>query len=366
MSRRISWVAVLMMALMVLFTVSCEGPAGADGADGMDGANGAAGADGADGAAGVDGVDGVDGADGNITCLGCHSSATLADNQFELARSQHGIGAFVGYAGGRSSCAQCHSHEGFQEWTTNGTVSGNYLTPSAWECSTCHGLHSTFTEDFTGADAALRTTAAVTMMFDGATVADVDPGSNLCINCHQSRRAASGYDDGTGTTVNVTSSHAGPHHGPQSNLLLGNNGIEVGTPFAAHVGAGCTGCHMKETTGDDLDVAGGHTFWPTVEACQVCHTSATDFDIFSGQSTVAAKLENLGGLLETAGILHYVVDEETGDSSRHLVTGEYDRAVFQGFWNWDIVTEDRSLGVHNPVYAKALLDASITALGGTP
>ena len=359
MSRKVSLVAVLMMALMLMFTISCEGPAGADGIDGLagtngtNGTNGSDGSDGSDGAAGADGTDGTDGVDGNVTCLGCHSSANMADNAFEMARSQHRIGEFVGYAGGRASCAQCHSHEGFVEFATNGSVAGNYVTPSPWECSTCHGLHSTFEE----ADYALRMDGAVTMMFDEVTVADMDAGSNLCINCHQSRRSITSYDDGTGDDVTFTSSHTGPLHGPQSNLLLGNNGSVVGTPFAAHVATGCTGCHMTETTGDDLDIAGGHTFWPTVEACQVCHTSATDFDIFSGQTVVQGKIDNLAGLLITAGIL---------DSAHSVVPGTYPRAVFQGFWNYDIVAEDRSVGVHNPTYAKALLDASITALGGTP
>ena len=337
--RKTSLLAFLMMAMMVLFTISCEGPEGPAGADGMDG------------------VDGVDGADGNVTCLGCHNGAVIEDNQFEMARSQHGIGEFADYAGGRSSCAKCHSHEGFVEYATTGGVSGNYLTPTAWKCGTCHGLHKDFEEDFEADDAALRMTGAVTMLFDEATVADLDAGSNLCVNCHQSRRGTSYYDDGSGTDVTFTSSHTGPHHGPQSNILLGNNGASAGSPFTAHVGAGCTGCHMKETTGDEVDVAGGHTFWPSVEACQDCHSSATDFDVFSIQTTVQGKLDNLAGLLLTAGIL---------DSSYHVVPGTYPRATFNAFWNYDIVLEDRSLGVHNPTYAKALLDESITAMGGTP
>jgi len=339
MQKILSLLTLLTVSILLVFAVGCEGPAGPPGADG------------------VDGLDGADGADGNVTCLGCHNSATLADNAFEMARSQHGLGEFVDYAGSRSYCAQCHSSEGFQEYAANGTINGNYLTPSAWDCATCHGLHQTFEEDFSEDDAALRLTSAVTLLFDGATLADIDPGSNLCVNCHQSRRGTAYYDDGSGTDVTFTSSHTGPHHGPQANILLGNNGSTAGTPFSAHVDAGCTTCHMKETTGDDLDVAGGHTFWPTVEACQDCHSSAVDFDYVSIQTTVQGKLDNLAGLLVTAGIL---------DSSHHVVPGTYPRATFEAFWNYDFVYEDRSLGVHNPVYAKALLDASITAMGGTP
>ncbi|MCF7808710.1 MAG: hypothetical protein K9N38_09340 [Candidatus Marinimicrobia bacterium] len=338
MLRMFKLLPLAILALLVAFTVSCEGPAGADGADGMDGA------------------DGADGADGHLTCLGCHNDATMLDNKLEMARSQHKLGDIaVNYAGGRASCAQCHGHEGFVEWSETGTVAGNYTTPSPWQCSTCHGLHATFEEDFTGDDAALRAVGAVTLMFDEATEADYG-NSNLCINCHQSRRGYASYDDGTGTDVAITSSLAGPHHGPQANLLMGNNGVTAGSEHA-HASVGCAGCHMKETTGDDLDIAGGHTFWPTAEACADCHSGADNFDLFSGQTTIQGKLDNLAGLLVTAGVL---------DSAHHVVVGTYPRAEVQAWWNWDLVYEDRSLGVHNPTYAKALLDASITALGGTP
>lgn len=362
MSKKLNLLAILTLSLMVMFTVSCEGPAGEDGA------------------MGPEGPAGEDGQDAQVTCLGCHNDATLLDNQLEMARSQHGIGEFADYAGGRSSCAKCHSHEGFVEWAASGTVSGNYLTPTEWKCSTCHGLHQTFDEGFADTtDYALRTTSAITMLFDETTEADIDPSSNLCVNCHQARRAADYYDDGTGTMVMLSSSHAGPHHGPQSNLLLGNNGTTAGSPFTQHVEAGCVGCHMKETTGDDLNVAGGHTFWATVESCQDCHSSATSLDVFNVQTNTAAKLETLAGILENLegnaieridgvwtviadstvhGPLHF--DEE--DGAYHPVVGQYDRAVFNAFWDYMYVAEDRSLGVHNPTYANALLDAAIAAV----
>ncbi len=335
---------------MVLF-VACEGPEGPAGPAG---------------AAGAAGADGADGQDAQVTCLGCHNDATYADNAFEFARSQHIMGEYADYAGGRGYCTPCHSHEAFVEFAINGENAGGYNTPSPFECATCHGLHETFDESFgEDADYALRLTDAVTAMFDETVTLDIDASSNLCVVCHQSRRGTGYYDDGSGTTVTFTSSHTGPHHGPQSNILLGNNGSAAGTAFSAHVGAGCVGCHMIETEGDEADVAGGHTFWPAVESCVECHSSATDFDVFGGQTDIAEKLDALGLLLLGEGILHWEYDED-GDSSLHVVPGTYDRAVFNAFWDYDIVLEDRSLGVHNPTYANDLLDAATAAVDGVP
>ncbi len=330
MPRSINFLPIIVIALVLLFTVACEGPAGTDGLDGAAGVNGA------------------DGADGNVTCLVCHSEANIVDNQIEMARSQHGVGEWINYAdyyGG--GCARCHSGNGFIEWVTTGEVATNVTVPEAWSCGTCHGLHATF--DST--DYALRITAAAAATFDATVTLDAGENNNLCVACHQARRGSADYWDGSADSVEV-GGHDGPHHGPQSNILLGNLGAtSTGTANTQHLAAGCVGCHMTEAVGDGVNAEGGHTFWPTVEACQVCHSSAVDFDTFGGQTSVAAKLVTLGGYLETVGII---------DSAGHLHGGTYTAAEFQAWWNYVVITEDRSLGVHNPLYTTTLLDEAIT------
>lgn len=354
MSRKISYLAILMMALMLMFTVSCEGP---------------------EGPAGPAGEAGPAGADAQVTCLSCHNDATMLDNQFEMARSQHGLGDLaVDYAGGRASCSYCHSHEGFVEWATTGENPGNYTTPSPWQCSTCHGLHTTFDETFEAdTDYALRKTNAVTAIFDATVTMDVDASSNLCVNCHQARTNYTAMIQEGGLTARITSTHAGPHHGPQANLLLANNGSSAGTPFSAHLGAGCVGCHMYETTGDEeMNVNGGHTFWAAAEKCNACHEgpdvvfdASRDaefehepyYDYKGFQTEIAEKLENLAGLLLAAGVF---------DSTHTVVPGTYSIAQYNAFWNYTYIAEDRSHGVHSPYYAEELLNSAITGLGGTP
>ena len=156
-------------------------------------------------------------------------------------------------------------------------VANNISNPSAWECSTCHAIHTDFAAD----DYAFRDGDAVTLIADGTTVLD-EANNNTCINCHQSRKNASAYDvhtvatkdtvyikdaddilfynnpanvaggtvlslvtglvdpvtgknydsltvefDIPTTNVFISSTHAGPHHGPQANVWYGTGSAGV-------------------------------------------------------------------------------------------------------------------------------------------
>ena len=159
------------------FMSSCEGPAGPAGPAGPTGATGA------DGAKGDTGDTGAAGADGNVTCLDCHSEDNIQMKQEEFHRSAHASGAIaVDYAGGRASCARCHSHEGYLEFARTGDVAADITNPSAWQCKTCHNIHTTFE----GADFAFRLGDPVELLANGETVDGEN--NNTCINCHQARR----------------------------------------------------------------------------------------------------------------------------------------------------------------------------------
>jgi hypothetical protein len=131
---------ILFGFICAFIATSCvkEGPIGPAGADGKDG---------------KDGTNGRDGVDGKVTCQVCHSGTNMEAKQAEFAMSIHSSGAIaVDYAGGRASCARCHSHEGFTQFSVFGSVLGDITNPTAWKCNTCHGLHKSFEGD----DYALR------------------------------------------------------------------------------------------------------------------------------------------------------------------------------------------------------------------
>jgi len=348
----------------------CEGPAGPAGPAGADGT------DGTNGTNGTNGTDGTDGVDGNITCLECHSADNPQAKLEQFNQSVHAAGQIaVDYAGGRSSCAQCHSSEGFIEFARNGEVAENISAPSAWECKTCHNIHQTFEQT----DYALRLADPIAFIYDETVTADF-ANSNLCVNCHQTRRAEPNIS-APGDSFNITSTHYGPHHGPQGNLLNGVGFAEIVGDFsypaagsANHMdeAARCTGCHMYEYGNG----SGGHTFNPALDACNTCHEATdTDFNYKNQQTEIEGLLEDLMALLEARGVIEegteeiYEINQETGvielvvyTEGYHPVVGMHSMIEAQAFFNWVGIEEDRSLGVHNPEYIKALLENSIKGL----
>jgi len=317
---------------------------------------GPAGADGTNGAPGSDGTNGVD---GKVTCLVCHSGTNMDSKKAEFAMSVHSSGAIaVDYAGGRQSCARCHSHEGFTQFAVFGNVLGDITNPSAWECSTCHGLH----KSFEGTDYALRMDEPVVPLYDPTTTMDLKGNSNLCATCHQTRRPEPNTSNPGEATFKITSTHYGPHYGAQGNMVYGVGFAEIAGPVAypavasgKHLElASCVGCHMAPFSKKQ----GGHTYNPNLDACNTCHNATnTDFNYGGVQTEVEEKLIVLRTKLIEIGIV--AGDDVDG---YHPVVGTYPMIQAQAFFNWDGIVEDRSMGVHNPKYVKALLTNTIAAL----
>ncbi len=336
---------ILSVCLCAFLAASCvkEGPMGPPGEDGEDG------------------VDGRDGQDGHITCLSCHSGNSMEEIQAQFTTSVHSAGAIaVDYAGGRSYCAPCHSHEQFVQFTELGGVKGDITNPSAWQCNTCHGLH----EEFDGSDYGLRVSEPVEAVYlkgieSGATM-DLIGNSNLCATCHQSRTAEPNLA-APGDTFNISSPHYGPHYGTQANIVLGVGLAEIEGPAdypepgsSYHYGeeASCVGCHMGE-----YGMGGGHSWIPNLAACEDCHgTEMDDYNYGGKQTAVQAQLDDLKAKLLEIGVI------EADEDGYHVVQGEYPMLYVQAFFNWKGLKDDRSLGAHNPKYVNALLVNTLDAL----
>jgi len=343
----------LMFATVALF--SCEGPMGPAGTNGIDG---------------TDGTDGIDGENGTAVCQTCHTS----DQSFEVKVAQyngsfHATGENAAYANNSSAaCTQCHVSQGFIDYIKNGKVTNTvkYSNPLQPNCYTCHdGIHTTFTE----ADWALTTTEPVVMTLGGDTF---DKGNaNLCANCHQARALDPAMPELTATAdVNITSTRWGTHHGPMANVLIGKGLYEVegtltyGTNVHGSIADGCITCHMATPYGT---MAGGHSLGMEYDlhgvikknfnGCLACHTDATALStkVIDFQAATQAKLNELEALL----IAQNVYNATTG---LIVATGAYTPVRVGAYLNYQTVKEDKSLGVHNPAYTKALLQNSIEAL----
>jgi len=352
---------LLFLAAGAIFA-ACEGPAGITGLNG------------ADGAPGADGSDGTDGVDGNSTCLQCHTSTNMDNKETQYELSTHGMSGimyngdpvyiYAGRGDNRKSCAPCHTHEGFVEvqFTGRDTLTASLAAPTRIECKTCHADHLTFDQENDGVDYALRTTEAVTVpLLDGTTqVIDFNSNSNLCASCHKPRAINPILVADAEGNYTVPSVRFGPHHGPQASVLEGINGYEFPgisglEPYptsgdGAHRKAGCTACHMEEFSNQ----SGGHAFFPNKANCTTCHSVTDDFDYNGTKAEIEALFEELGALLLAKGMI-----TETGATIEDAIYPIDDAGAL---FNYRTILEDRSMGIHNPEYVKALLENSITVI----
>ena len=334
MTRNLFSMTSIGMILMLLLA-GCTGPVGQQGPAGP---------------AGPVGAVGPAGADSQVTCKDCHNDTDLITGmRTAWEGSLHGSGTTTAYAGSRvipgtGGCNGCHSGGGFSE-----RIAGNVPikdiakanpNPSRIDCRACHQIHTSYTKT----DWALETIADVNL---DALDAKYSGGmGNLCANCHQPINAFPRAENGI---VKVTSTHWGAHHGPVAAMLLGIGG-----------GSGLTGepsLHLKQTKDSCVSCHMGegklHSFTPAVANCTGCHPDATSLDIGGVQTNTAKKLEEVKAALTRKGLL---------DSKGVMVVGDYPEAQAAALWNYLMVEEDKSLGVHNASYANMLLDAALEGL----
>ncbi len=290
---------------------------------------------------------------GPVPCTQCHDDSNIiTGKQTEWAESAHGTGE--SYLRGTSAgCAACHSGNGFAKAVAAGQnpsqVTSGDPDPTRQDCRACHQIHETYTED----DFALRTTAPVAFYAIPGSTYNGGQG-NLCTNCHQPRRDAPVASGGVVTGI---SEHWGPHHGPQSSMILGVGGAGVtGTPHQ-HYGVEntCVHCHMGD--GDN------HHFEPVVANCklQACHPAATNFNINGVQTEITELSDSLGAELLRLGL----INENSPDG--HPIVSSAPEAQAYALWNWLYVAhEDKSVGVHNYPYTKSMLEWAIASVDTIP
>jgi hypothetical protein len=248
----------------------------------------------------------------------------------------------------------------------------------------------------------IRALAAVTMP-DGTVVTNAGFGA-VCLECHQNRNGSATnqlVNYPIGKTTWFGGSTFGVHDNPQGDMIEGINANTYGQsiPSSAHryaVTNLCVGCHMQTVNlGDPAFLhAGGHTFSMTysmvstnggtlvtnsydkVDVCVQCHGPIDSFDMVRGdyngdgvtegvQTEVQHLLDKLSTLLPNStyqsngnyvadGIVKTSVSYKTNWPAKFLKAG----------YNWQFVTMDGSLGVHNAPFAVGLLKASIADLTG--
>jgi hypothetical protein len=339
-------VGLLIIAMFAL--TSCAGPQGVTGPQGPAGP------------AGPQGPAGEAPKAADLSCTQCHNDTSVLEGKiYAWEGSRHGTAGLAWEEeAGNQACAGCHEGSSFvariaagQDFATYGSAKDVTLpdaTPQT--CRTCHTIHTTYTAD----DFALRTTTPVAMVISGQTF---DKGmGNLCVNCHQARRYMANFasKDASGTAIAGkidVSTRFNPHLSNQGDMLLGvgGGGTVTGSPAAHYTMTtdSCVTCHLGSTA--------NHTFQASVSACVACHADATNTDINGAVTAIQAKYDALKAALIEA--------KQLDDTGAPIAAKGVDEATAWPLWVYGYITEDGSMGVHNPKYANALLDAALVALG---
>lgn len=312
---------------------------------------------------------------GTGDCGQCHGALSHHFKMGEWVNSKHAVTTRDPSGAGREGCVGCHTAPGFiARMQGQPTTNTDY---QAINCQTCHDPHGQTSPD--NATHLVRNVQPL-QLADGTTVSNAGAGT-LCMNCHKSRQNAIKY-----VASSKGSSHYGAHHGPQADMLEGTNAYTYGLviPSSAHadvVEDTCVHCHMQaiDATNPAFTKAGGHTFkvsWTDsadakqelVKACQGCHgPKVTSFNFplldYDGdgkidgvQTEVQHLLDQISALLPPAGQA----------KSSLAIDSTWTQTQLEAAYNWQMVVDDGSLGVHNMAYTVGLLKATIEHLGGTP
>ncbi|HYL36268.1 MAG TPA: hypothetical protein VEV17_10185 [Bryobacteraceae bacterium] len=304
------------------------------------------------------------------TCGQCHGAATHHPKSAEWGNSRHAI--TTRDPAGSAGCVGCHTGNGFV-----GKIAGDTTLDtsySAISCQTCHEPHGATTPS--NNTHLVRTLNPVTLA-DGTQITNAGMGT-LCMNCHQARQNAAVYAAKT-----AGSSHFGPHHGPQADMLEGTNGFTYGQfiPSSAHadmVADTCVSCHMQTLDAADpaLTFVGDHTFnvkfagndtvpaKEMVGACQGCHgPDVTTFNFplmdYNGDGVIEGAQTEVQHLLDQLAVLLPPAGQA---KSTLTIDSSWTQPQLEAAYNYLFVQGDGSLGIHNMAYTVGLLKASIADL----
>jgi predicted small lipoprotein YifL len=251
-------------------------------------------------------------------------------------------------------CSNCHDGNGFN---TQGDEEFNPQHVTGIDCQACH----------TELGAKLIETGKVELPFLDEPY-DAGRGA-VCMSCHNGRRNPADLleESKAGELEKFTY----PHYGMAGALLTGKGGMEFpDAEYATSSGHSdlentCVSCHMP-TTEEEYDQ---HTFTMDEDyidqTCSQCHSDIENFNLNGSQDEVKEMLGQVeGAVLEATGATEiesyhggFLFKNENGEEIEDISPEAYAAA-----YNWKLVSGDGSYGVHNPKYAKSLLQNSYKIL----
>jgi predicted CXXCH cytochrome family protein len=329
-------------------------------------------------------------------------------NQCHDGSRRHSLGTFYNLSlhaklptgtvseGGRSNCQPCHTGKGFLYYldhnkdTTGIGAAWNLATDANTQisCQVCHDPHSAANP------AQLRT---VTLKGDSLRSGYVLPANLrsgtglLCVNCHAARYDVRFRVKPNSPPMYGFAARFGPHENPQGDMFFGTSGYQYGdssiTGLTTHTGVEgfCTGCHMQgrmNRLDGSANTLPNHTFsmedttyatgvYKPTQVCVTCHGEIEDFnDVrafydYDRNGRIEGVQTEIAGLLDALRLT--LPRDTTGEPIGNGTLTHADSVAIQtagfravaGIWNYRVVKNDKSLGVHNAKYAVAILYKSL-------
>lgn len=304
-------------------------------------------------------------------------------------------------------CVACHTGQGFVEVRIKGNPMifpsqatneepATLVEPSQQPkvaCATCHDSHNA-TEPFASgtstASLQLRLAGNVTMP-NGYTVDAKE--SAVCVACHANKRDVQYRVD-----FLAGKKARGVHDNAQGDIFFAVGAADFGTPYPSSqhktvVEGACIDCHVKPAspavdpgidakygTPDDVTTptAGGHSFnvvgvvngqrVENLNACTSCHPGLTTFnrianDDFDGDGTIEGVQDEVNGLLNA--LAAQLPKDSTGAViSSGITTTNTNELQRKALWNYWLIRNDGSSGVHNTGFAVSVLQTTYKQLTG--
>ncbi len=268
-------------------------------------------------------------------------------------------------------CAVCHDGFAFAnkadidfaaQWNPGGADEDMDTFPEhivGIDCQACH----------TGVGVAYMESGIVDLPY--ATIDNAGTGA-ACMFCHSGRRDTPAvfaeYAAGEATRFSY------PHYGPAA-VFTGKGGMEYpdmeynSTTLHANLEDSCVSCHMPETGDGYRD----HSFTMNLDyidvACGACHVGIEDYNLNGFVDEIQAMLDTLKEAIfaETGAVDLYSAAGQLvfeGPDGERLSTEDVSLEAFVAGYSYYEVKYEGSYGIHNPAYARSLLQNSYKALTG--
>jgi hypothetical protein len=199
------------------------------------------------------------------------------------------------------------------------------------------------------------------------------------MSCHKSRK------NNVLTVPTKVSEHWGPHGSVQSDNYLGQNAAEFGTAYntvnthTLVMSNACVDCHMQATTDTGTvsrDRVGGHSWHMRDEEnnvdhtakCATCHPGKTKFSDFVAKADYdndgnkESIQDEVKGLLQSLRIALPPVGVDSISWADIAALNETN--IKKAYWNYQLINNDGSYGMHNAPFVVSVLQASLTSLTG--